>query len=137
MGWSLIHESTKLGQVHNLMTLKSYSEFLKDNIIGREELCVMSTKGFCPMALRLALKRFKNCSAAGDATFKHEGGLEGHQRIIVCDLMKNGSVYDHLFASNGPKLSWPLRHVELLFGTARGLAYLHFGGTAGNFSQGY
>lgn len=37
--------------------------------------------------------------------------FEGHQRIIVCELMKNGSLYDHLFGSDGKKLSWPLQEV--------------------------
>ncbi|PQM34973.1 putative LRR receptor-like serine/threonine-protein kinase RKF3 [Prunus yedoensis var. nudiflora] len=100
------------------------------------------------MALKLHFKRFKNCSAAGDANFAHEveviasvrhvnlvalrgyctatTPLVGHQRIIVCDLMKNGSLHDHLFGSFGSKLSWPIRQ-RIVLGTARGLAYLHYG----------
>ncbi|KAK8473498.1 hypothetical protein PHAVU_001G147001 [Phaseolus vulgaris] len=97
---------------------------------------------------QVALKRFKNCSVAGDASFTHEveviasvrhvnlvtlrgyctatTNLEGHQRIIVTDLMENGSVYDHLFGSAKQKLSWPIRQ-KIALGTARGLAYLHYG----------
>ncbi|RVX18753.1 putative LRR receptor-like serine/threonine-protein kinase RKF3 [Vitis vinifera] len=52
--------------------------------------------------------------------------MEGHQRIIVCDLMPNGSLHDHLFGSVGKKLSWPIRQ-NIALGTARGLAYLHYG----------
>lgn len=94
------------------------------------------------------MKRFKNFSAAGDATFAHEveviasinhvnlvpfrgyctttGPMEGHQRIIVCDLMQNGSLYDHLFGSEVTKLSWPIRQ-KIAIGVAWGLAYLHYG----------
>ncbi|KAL4377334.1 hypothetical protein GQ457_02G003070 [Hibiscus cannabinus] len=105
-------------------------------------------KGYLYDGSEVALKRFKNCSAAGDANFTHEveviasvrhvnlvalrgyctatTTLEGHQRIIVCDLMKNGSLYDHLFGSMEKKLSWPIRQ-KIALGTARGLAYLHYG----------
>ncbi|CAA6654174.1 unnamed protein product [Spirodela intermedia] len=102
----------------------------------------------------VALKRFKNCSAAGDEDFRHEveviasvrhvnlvglrgyciatTPLEGHQRIIVCDLMKNGSLHDHLFGwastAREMKLSWPIRQ-KIAVGTARGIAYLHYGVT--------
>lgn len=107
-------------------------------------------KGYLSDGSEVALKRFKNCSAAGDASFTHEveviasvrhvnlvalrgyctatTPLEGHQRIIVCDLMKNGSLHDHLFGSSmeAGRLSWPVRQ-KIALGTARGLAYLHYG----------
>ncbi|XAR58505.1 Non-specific serine/threonine protein kinase [Bertholletia excelsa] len=98
----------------------------------------------------VAVKRFKNCSVSGDESFAHEVGviasvrhvnlvtlrgyciatppLDGHQRIIVCELMKNGSLHDNLFGSpdKKKKLSWPVR-LKIALGTARGLAYLHYG----------
>uniref|UniRef100_A0A2P2QKX0 non-specific serine/threonine protein kinase n=1 Tax=Rhizophora mucronata TaxID=61149 RepID=A0A2P2QKX0_RHIMU len=40
--------------------------------------------------------------------------------------MKNGSLYDHLFGSRKETLSWPIRQ-KIALGTARGLAYLHYG----------
>ncbi|CAA7388686.1 unnamed protein product [Spirodela intermedia] len=111
-------------------------------------------RGLLPDGTEVALKRFKNCSAAGDEDFRHEveviasvrhvnlvglrgyciatTPLEGHQRIIVCDLMKNGSLHDHLFGwastAREMKLSWPIRQ-KIAVGTARGIAYLHYGVT--------
>lgn len=121
--------------------------FSRDYIIGRGGYGNVY-KGVLPDDSEVALKRFKNCSAAGDASFCHEveviasvrhvnlvalrgyctatTPLEGHQRIIVCDLMKNGSVHDHLFGMVETKLSWPIRQ-KIAIGTARGLAYLHYG----------
>ncbi|KAH0633942.1 probable LRR receptor-like serine/threonine-protein kinase RKF3 [Solanum tuberosum] len=109
-------------------------------------------KGVLPGGIEVALKRFKNCSVAGDANFTHEVEViasvrhvnlvalkgyctattpfEGHQRIIVCDLMKNGSLHDHLFGTRHEKLSWGIRQ-KVAIGTARGLAYLHYGAQPG------
>ncbi|CAI9300547.1 unnamed protein product [Lactuca saligna] len=123
--------------------------FSRDNIIGRGGYGNVY-KGVLPDETEVALKRFKNCSAAGDASFTHEveviasvrhvnlvglrgyctatTSFEGHQRIIVCDLVKNGSLHDHLFGeySSRANLSWPIRR-KIALGTARGLAYLHYG----------
>ncbi|KAJ4969178.1 hypothetical protein NE237_015879 [Protea cynaroides] len=121
--------------------------FFRDNIIGTGGYGNVY-KGILADGSEVALKRFKNCSAAGDANFTHEVEViasvrhvnlvalrgyctatttyEGHQRIIVCDLMRNGSLHDHLFGSSHKKLSWPVRQ-KIALGTARGLAYLHYG----------
>lgn len=126
---------------------KATRNFSRDNIIGRGGYGNVY-KGVLSDDSEVALKRFKNCSAAGDAIFAHEvevissvrhvnlvalrgyciatTPMEGHQRIIVCDLMKNGSLYDHLFGFSDERLSWPIRQ-KIALGTARGLAYLHYG----------
>ncbi|KAE9611509.1 hypothetical protein Lal_00011751 [Lupinus albus] len=126
---------------------KATKNFHRDNIIGRGGYGNVY-RGVISDGSEVALKRFKNCSAAGDASFTHEVEViasirhvnlvalrgycsattkyEGYQRIIVTDLMKNGSLHDHLFGSMGIKLSWPIRQ-QVALGTARGLAYLHYG----------
>ncbi|KAJ0691760.1 putative protein kinase RLK-Pelle-RKF3 family [Helianthus annuus] len=123
--------------------------FSRDNMIGKGGYGNVY-KGVLPDGSDVALKRFKNCSAAGDASFTHEveviasvrhvnlvalrgyctatTAYEGYQRIIVTDLVKNGSLHDHLFenCSAQANLSWPLRR-NIALGMARGLAYLHYG----------
>ncbi|XP_021843356.1 probable LRR receptor-like serine/threonine-protein kinase RKF3 [Spinacia oleracea] len=125
---------------------RATKNFHRDNLIGKGGYGNVY-KGLLPdNTTEIAVKRFKNCSAAGDASFTHEveviasirhvnlvelrgycvatTNLEGHQRIIVCDLMHNGSLHDHLYGST--KLSWPVRQ-KIALGMARGLAYLHYG----------
>ncbi|CAN1234079.1 Probable LRR receptor-like serine/threonine-protein kinase RKF3 [Linum perenne] len=127
---------------------KATKNFSVDNIIGKGGFGNVY-RGEFPDGTEVAVKRFKNCSAAGDESFAHEVAviasirhvnlmalkgyciattpLEGHQRIIICELMKNGSLHDHIFESkSATKLSWPIRQ-KVALGTARGIAYLHTG----------
>ncbi|KAL5793018.1 hypothetical protein ACOSP7_001612 [Xanthoceras sorbifolium] len=142
-----ISESTTLVRFTFDEIKKATRNFSRDNMIGRGGYGNVY-KGLLRDGSEVAFKRFKNCSAAGDAIFTHEveviasvrhvnlvalrgyctatTPMEGHQRIIVCAYMRNGSVYDHLFSSVEGKLSWPIRQ-KIALGTARGLAYLHFG----------
>ncbi|PSS24901.1 LRR receptor-like serine/threonine-protein kinase [Actinidia chinensis var. chinensis] len=122
--------------------------FSRKNLIGKGGYGNVF-RGVLANGYQVALKRFKNCAVFGDESFKHEveviasvkhvnlvglrgycmetDPLVGHQRIIVCDLMQNGSLYDHLFGlGETNKLSWPIRR-KIALGTARGLAYLHNG----------
>ncbi|PON85540.1 Serine/threonine protein kinase [Trema orientale] len=126
---------------------KATGNFSRHNIIGMGGYGNVY-KGVLEDGSEVAFKRFKNCSAAWDEIFAHEVEviasvkhvnlltlrgycmmtvpLEGHQRIIVCELIRNGSVYDHLFGSVEEKLSWPTRQ-NIALGMALGLAYLHYG----------
>uniref|UniRef100_A0A7N0ZXL8 non-specific serine/threonine protein kinase n=1 Tax=Kalanchoe fedtschenkoi TaxID=63787 RepID=A0A7N0ZXL8_KALFE len=126
--------------------------FNRDYIVGKGGYGNVY-RGVLADGSEIAVKRFKNCSVAGDVNFAHEVEViasvrhvnlvalkgyctattksEGHQRIIVCDLMKNGSLYDHLFGvEEEERLAWPVRE-RIALGMARGLAYLHYGAQPG------
>ncbi|XAR49298.1 Non-specific serine/threonine protein kinase [Bertholletia excelsa] len=156
-------DSTKVGSIPNLeleflgtglvkYTLEEMKEatrnFSRANLIGKGGYGNVY-KGILPNGYEVALKRFKNCSASGDANFAHEieviasvqhinlvtlrgyciatDVIGNHQRIIVCDLVHNGSLHDHLFGLKSTnRLAWPIRK-KIALGTARGLAYLHNG----------
>ncbi|XP_010506849.1 PREDICTED: probable LRR receptor-like serine/threonine-protein kinase RKF3 [Camelina sativa] len=141
-------ESTTLVKFSFEEIKKATNNFSRHNIIGRGGYGNVY-KGVLPDATQVAFKRFKNCSATGDENFAHEVEViasirhvnllalrgyctattpyEGHQRIIVCDLVTNGSLHDHLFGDlKEAQLPWPLRQ-RIALGMARGLAYLHYG----------
>ncbi|CAN1765700.1 Probable LRR receptor-like serine/threonine-protein kinase RKF3 [Linum perenne] len=151
-GLENITESTTLVKFKFDEIKKATRSFSRDQIIGKGGYGNVY-KGRLMDGSEVAVKRFKNCSAAGDASFAHEveviasvrhvnlvalrgyciatTSMEGHQRIIVCELMKNGSLHDHLLAGNeSRKLSWPVRQ-KIALGTAKGLAYLHYGAQPG------
>nr|POE94024.1 putative lrr receptor-like serine/threonine-protein kinase rkf3 [Quercus suber] len=112
---------------------KATMNFSRENLIGKGGYGNVY-KGVLTDGSEVAFKRFKNCSASGDASFAHEVEViasvrhvnlvslrdyciatvpfEGHQRIIICDFIPNGSLYDHLFGSEMKKLSWPIRDIK-------------------------
>ncbi|CAN1765694.1 Probable LRR receptor-like serine/threonine-protein kinase RKF3 [Linum perenne] len=118
---------------------KATDDFSIDNIVGKGGFGNVY-RGEMIDGTEVAVKRFKNCSAAGDESFAHEVGVIGsirHVNLVALKgyciattptLMNNGSLHDHLFGSNASKskLSWPIRQ-KIALGTARGLAYLHTG----------
>lgn len=131
----------------NIEDIKAATKnFHRDNIIGVGGYGNVY-KGVLSDGSVVAVKRFKNCTPAGDASFVHEVqvissirhrnlvalkgfcmapvSLEGHQRIIVCEYMPNGSLHDHLFGHwSHTRLNWGAR-CNIAVGMARGLAYLH------------
>ncbi|KAI3440403.1 Protein kinase domain-containing protein [Psidium guajava] len=126
---------------------KATNNFSRDNIIGMGGYGNVY-RGTLRDGSEVALKRFKNCFANDDGAFAHEVEViasvrhvnlvelkgyctatvpvEGHQRILVCELVRSGSLFDHLFRQEHKPLSWPARR-KIALGTARGLAYLHYG----------
>ena len=113
--------------------------FSRKNLIGKGGYGNVF-RGVLANGSQVALKRFKNCAVSEDESFTHEveviagvkhvnlvglrgycmdtDPLVGHQRIIVCDLMQNGSLYDHLFClGDTNKLTWPIRR-KIALGTS-------------------
>ncbi|KAJ7564963.1 hypothetical protein O6H91_02G041800 [Diphasiastrum complanatum] len=121
-------------------------DFSQQNIIGeggfgRVYKGVLDFYG----GLQVAVKVIKNSTIEGDTEFLNEvevinrvrhrnllhlrgccvasTNAEGHNRLLVYDLMPNGNLEDYLF-SGTKSLSWPERR-KIAIGMATGINYLH------------
>ncbi|BBN05126.1 protein MpRLK-Pelle_RKF3c [Marchantia polymorpha subsp. ruderalis] len=104
-------------------------------------------RGTMEDGLEVAVKRIHNCTPDGDADFLNELEIinrvrhrnlvvllgccvtstpeDGHQRLLVCDFMPNGSLDQFLFEPQDETLlSWSNRR-KIAVGMAKGLCYLH------------
>ncbi|KAI5073435.1 hypothetical protein GOP47_0011448 [Adiantum capillus-veneris] len=121
--------------------------FAEANLVGQGGFAKVY-KGKMPDGLEIAVKVLQNTTMDGDAEFLNEVEViknirhknlvalrgccvdstetDGHCRLLVYDYMPSGSLYDYMFGSTRPPLTWPQRR-KIALGTAKGLTYLHVG----------
>ncbi|KAK6270617.1 hypothetical protein POUND7_007715 [Theobroma cacao] len=93
---------------------------------------LVAVKRFNPDSVRDALNEFQTeVKLLCQLRHRHLVPLIGYcndkdEKIVVYELMKNGSLRDHLYGSNYDPLPWKQR-LEICIGAARGLHYLHTG----------
>ncbi|EOY17808.1 Malectin/receptor protein kinase family protein [Theobroma cacao] len=93
---------------------------------------VVAVKRLRPDSAQKALKEFqKEVLMLCQLRHQHLVSLIGYcndkgEKIVVYELMKNGTLREHLYGSDYDPLPWKQR-LEICIGTARGLHYLHTG----------
>ncbi|KAG6553396.1 hypothetical protein Mapa_005131 [Marchantia paleacea] len=132
---------------YNYKDIKAATEnFSQKNLVGSGGFGSVY-KGTMEDGLEVAVKRIYNCTPDGDADFLNELEIinrvrhrnlvvllgccvtstyeDGHQRLLVCDFMPNGSLDKFLFEPlDETLLSWSNRR-KIALGMAKGLCYLH------------
>ncbi|EOY17804.1 Malectin/receptor protein kinase family protein [Theobroma cacao] len=127
----------------SLTEIKAATNNFHPKSLVREGYFVKVYKGIVDYGNLVAVKRFKPDSVQGLDGFQTEVQLlcqlrhqnlvsfigfcnDKDEEILVYELMKNGSLRDHLCGCNYDPLLWKQR-LEICIGAARGLHYLHTG----------
>ncbi|KMZ70048.1 S-locus receptor kinase (SRK) [Zostera marina] len=116
------------------------NNFSSDNKIGQGGFGSVY-KGTMEDGMDVAVKRLSKCSGEGLDEFMNEVVviaklqhknlvrllgccMEGDEKILVFEFMKNNSLDNIIFGENRHMLDWPKR-VEIIKGITKGLLYLH------------
>ncbi|ESQ52615.1 hypothetical protein EUTSA_v10016254mg [Eutrema salsugineum] len=144
-GESLIFSSSKIGYRFPLALIKEATDDFDERLVIGVGGFGKVFKGVLRDKTEIAVKRGAPQSRQGLAEFKTEIEMlsqfrhrhlvsligycdENSEMIIVYEYMEKGTLKNHLYDSDNPRLSWKQR-LEICVGAARGLHYLHTGST--------
>lgn len=137
--------SSKIGYSFPLAVIKEATENFNDGLIIGVGGFGKVYKGVLRDETKVAVKRGVPQSQQGFAEFETEIEMlsqfrhrhlvsligycdEQNEMIIIYEYMDNGTLKNHLYGSDIPKLNWRQR-LEICIGSAKGLHYLHTGST--------
>lgn len=144
-GESLLFSSSKIGYRFPLALIKEATDDFDESLVIGVGGFGRVYKGVLRDKTEIAVKRGASQSNQGLAEFKTEIEMlsqfrhrhlvsligycdENSEMIIVYEYMEKGTLKNHLYDSDNPRLSWRQR-LEICVGAARGLHYLHTGST--------